>query len=92
MSGSDERIDDTTGTVEWFDTERGVGVIRPDNGTSPCEVRSDMLHACGLDSLTAGDRVQYRVREESGGRTATDLAMLRALHRWEGEGGAIHTD
>jgi CspA family cold shock protein len=91
MSELDERNGDTTGTVEWFDAERGVGVIRPDGGASPCEVRSDMLQTCGLRSLSAGDRVQFRVRDESGARTATDLAMLRAIQRWEGEGGAIHS-
>lgn len=63
----------TTGTVDWFDAEEGVGAIRPDDGTPPCAVRSATLHDCGIASLSAGDRVRFRVREEDDERSATDL-------------------
>jgi CspA family cold shock protein len=79
----------TTGTVEWFDAERGVGAIRPDDGTPPCAVRSDTLRACSVRPLVAGDRVRFEVREEGGERTATDLTLLRDVQRWENEGGAV---
>lgn len=79
----------TTGTVDWFDAEEGVGAIRPDDGTPPCAVRSAALHDCGITSLSAGDRVRFRVREEDDERSATDLTLLRAVERWENEGGAV---
>lgn len=79
----------TTGTVEWYDRERGVGLVSCDDGAPPCTVRADALRACGLDALAAGDRVRFRVREVGGQRVATDLALLLAEQRWENEGGAV---
>jgi len=88
MGRTEEQDDPTTGTVDWFDAERGVGAVRPDDGSPPCSVRADAVRACGLESLSAGDRLRFRVRDEAGERTATDLSMLRAIQRWESEGGA----
>lgn len=79
----------TTGTVEWFDEERGVGLICPDDGAPPCAVHAEALRACGIASLVTGDRVRFRAREEGGERTAEDLTVLRAEQRWENEGGAL---
>ena len=90
MSTTNTEATHTTGTVEWFDAERGVGLISSDDGSLPCTVRSDTLRACGLDSLAAGDRVRFRVQVEGGERTATDLTLLTAVQRWENEGGAVH--
>ena len=36
MNVRDEQTGTATGTVEWFDPERGVGAIRPDDGTPHC--------------------------------------------------------
>jgi cold shock CspA family protein len=82
----------TTGTVEWFDAERGVGAIRPDDGAAPCAVGSATLRDCGIASLAAGDRVRFRVQGEGDERTATDLTLLRAVQRWENEGGAVRPE
>jgi cold shock CspA family protein len=92
MHPTDEKRSSTTGIVEWYDAMRGVGIIRPDDGTAPCGVRSDTLRDCGISSLTAGDRVRFQIRDEAGQRTATDLALLRAVQRWESEGGAVGPD
>jgi len=89
MPTNDEAAPLTTGTVEWFDAERGVGLISSDDGAPPCTVRSDTLRACGIDSLAAGDRVWFRARDGGSERAATDLTLLRAVQRWENEGGAV---
>lgn len=78
-----------TGTVEWFDDERGVGLISPDDGAPPCAVDVGTLRAGGIESLAMGDRVRFRARDESGERTAEDLTLLPAEQRWENEGGAV---
>lgn len=82
----------TTGTVKWFDAERGVGAIRPDDGAAPCTIESATLRNCDIASLAAGDRVRFRLQGEGDERTATDLTLLRAMQRWENEGGAICSD
>lgn len=78
-----------TGTVEWFDAERGVGLIASDDGTPSCTVHAHTLRACGLDALAPGDRVRFRVRVDGDQRTATALSLLSAVQRWENEGGAL---
>jgi CspA family cold shock protein len=85
---SDQSSPPSTGTVEWFDPTRGSGLISCDDGALPCAIRSGALRDTGLSELSAGDRVQFRVREDDGVRTATDLTLLPALQRWENEGGA----
>ncbi|MQA92801.1 MAG: hypothetical protein GEU90_21695 [Gemmatimonas sp.] len=92
MNSTNEQDSSTIGTVEWFDDESGVGAIRPDDGTPVCEVRSKTLRECHIDSLASGDRVRFRVHDENGERVATNLALLRAVQRWEDEGGAIRPD
>ena len=88
MHREDESPRPTTGTVESFDAARGVGTIRPDDGGATCTVSAAELGLCGIEALSSGDRVRFRVREEAGVRTATDLALVRAIQRWENEGGA----
>lgn len=92
MPMTDEPTTPTTGTVAWFDAGRGVGLISSDDGAPPCAVHAGTLRACGIDSLAAGDRVRFQVRDEDGDRTAIDLALLPAVQRWENEGGAISPD
>lgn len=89
MNASDKKASTTTGTVEWFDAEHGVGLISCDDGAPPCTVTTDTLRACGIEALSAGDRVRFTVREEDGKRAATDLTLLLAEQRWENEGGAV---
>ena len=92
MPATDDSTPPTTGTVEWFDAKRGVGLISSDDGGQPCTVHADTLRACGIASLDAGDRLQFRVRVEGGERTATELTALPAVKRWENEGGALRPD
>lgn len=79
----------TTGTVDWFDEDRGVGSIRPDDGTGTCSVGVAALQRCNISSLAAGDRVRFTILEADGERTAVDLSLIRQLERWENEGGAV---
>jgi cold shock CspA family protein len=89
MTTTDDDAPLVTGTAEWFDAERGVGLLSCEDGAPPCAVYADALRAGGLATLEAGDRVRFRVREEDGERIATDLTLLRAVQRWENEGGAV---
>ena len=90
MSNAQDEADRCTGTVEWFDGDRGVGQILPDDGGAPCSVDAEALRACGLTGLSAGDRVRFRIQSGApGGRAAIDLELVNAVQRWENEGGAL---
>ena len=43
MTMLDDSTPLTTGTVEWFDDERGVGLISSDDGAPPCAVHAGTL-------------------------------------------------
>lgn len=92
MTRDRDELDRKSGTVEWYDSHRGVGEIRPDDGSAACTLRSATLRECGVASLTPGDRVTFSVYESDEGRTATDLSVLRAIDRWENEGGTTDGD
>jgi cold shock CspA family protein len=89
---TDDGTTSTKGTVEWFDDERGVGMISGDDGSPHCAVHAETLRACGIASLAKGDRVRFRARDEGGERAAEDLTLLRAEQRWENEGGAVEPE
>jgi len=72
------------GTVDWFDPEKGVGMIKSDVGGASCHVHAGALR--GYASLSKGDRVRFRMRGEGGQPTASDVLML---DEWENEGGAV---
>lgn len=88
MSRNLHGVDRKSGTVEWYDAARGVGEIRPDDGSPPCTLQSAALRECGVASLAIGDRLTFTVSEAAGGCAATELTLLRAIDRWENEGGA----
>ena len=63
-----------TGTVKWFDSHRGYGFIRPDEGGADLFVHYTGIAGDGFRSLEAGDRVTYDVRP---GRKGTEAHEVR---------------
>jgi cold shock CspA family protein len=92
MDRPGEGVAGFAGTVEWYDAESGVGEIRPDDGSGPCTIRAETLRECGIDSLAPGDRVRFALCETDDPRTIADLSLIRAVERWENEGGATSAD
>jgi CspA family cold shock protein len=59
-----------TGTVKWFNSAKGYGFIRPDNGGKDVFVHMSALERAGLSSLNEGAKVSYEIisdRKESAG-------------------------
>lgn len=61
-----------TGTVVKFDTERGYGFIKPDISDQDIFVHKKQL-GDGLDRLTEGDRVKFRLARGPKGIEAHDV-------------------
>jgi|tagenome__1003787_1003787.scaffolds.fasta_scaffold20285377_1 cold shock CspA family protein len=64
-----------TGTVSWFDAERGVGVIVLDDGTE-VPVHRAHIDGGGSQSLRERDRVAFDLREEGGGLRPSGVYLL----------------
>ena len=62
-----------TGTVKWFNTTKGFGFIRPEDGGDDVFVHISAVESAGMGSLTEGQRVSYDVVSERGKNAAGNL-------------------
>jgi cold shock CspA family protein len=65
-----------TGTVKWFDKQKGFGFISPDLGGSDVFVHISAVEAAGLRTLKDGERVEYQLVTERGKTAASNLALV----------------
>ena len=56
-----------TGTVKFYDSQKGFGFIQPDGGGKDVFVHATALERAGLHSLNEGQKVSFDTRED--GRT-----------------------
>jgi CspA family cold shock protein len=63
-----------TGTVKWFNAEKGFGFIQPESGGPDAFVHISAVERAGMDTLREGDRVRYElVRGNNGKSSAEEL-------------------
>jgi cold shock protein len=65
-----------TGTVKWFNTDKGFGFIAPEGGGKDVFVHISVLGRSGIAGLAEGQQVTMRVVETPKGREALSLALL----------------
>uniref|UniRef100_A0A6U3Z2C5 CSD domain-containing protein n=1 Tax=Ditylum brightwellii TaxID=49249 RepID=A0A6U3Z2C5_9STRA len=65
LSMADEK---QTGTVKWFDSQKGFGFIVPDSGDSDIFVHQSEIKAEGFRSLAEQEAVEFFVSEDNNGR------------------------
>ena len=61
------------GTVKFFDSMRGFGFIKPEDGDKDVFVHKSAVERAGMRTLTEGQRVQYDVVTERGKTAAGNL-------------------
>ncbi|MBS7543174.1 cold-shock protein [Ancylobacter oerskovii] len=61
-----------TGTVKWFNGQKGYGFIQPDNGGPDVFVHISAVERAGMTSLHDGQKVSYEI--ESDRRTGKQSA------------------
>jgi cold shock protein len=66
-----------TGTVKFFNAERGYGFIKPDDGGRDVFVHITAVERAGLTSLTEGQRISFDVEPDKKGKgpKAVDLVI-----------------
>jgi CspA family cold shock protein len=50
-----------TGTVKWFNSQKGYGFIQPDNGGQDVFVHISAVERAGMSGLNEGQKVSYEV-------------------------------
>ena len=64
-----------TGTVKWFNADKGFGFIQQEKGPDVF-VHFSNINTAGFKSLTDGQKVEFNVREGKKGPQAEDLTIL----------------
>jgi CspA family cold shock protein len=50
-----------TGTVKWFNTQKGFGFIQPDDNSKDVFVHVSAVERAGMNGLDEGQKVSYEV-------------------------------
>ena len=68
----------TTGTVKWFNVQKGFGFIGPDDGGNDAFVHISAVERSGLGDLREGQKVSYELvaDRKSGKMSADNLKSL----------------
>ncbi len=64
-----------TGTVKWFNVQKGFGFIAPQDGGKDVFVHITAVQAAGLNGLNEGQTVSYDVVSERGKQAAGNLKV-----------------
>jgi CspA family cold shock protein len=68
----------TTGTVKWFNNQKGFGFIQPENGDKDVFVNISAVERAGMSTLTEGQKVSFEVvADRRTGKSSAD--NLRAV-------------
>jgi CspA family cold shock protein len=63
----------TTGTVKWFNAQKGFGFIQPDSGGKDAFVHISAVERAGMSSLNEGQKVEFElVTDRRSGKTSAD--------------------
>ncbi len=64
-----------TGTVKWFNAQKGYGFIQPSSGGKDVFVHISAVERAGLGTLAEGQKVSYDIARDRGKEAAANLAL-----------------
>jgi CspA family cold shock protein len=59
-----------TGTVKFFNADKGYGFIQPDDGSGDSFVHITAVQAAGMQSLDKDQRLSYEVEQGRNGKAS----------------------
>jgi CspA family cold shock protein len=71
-----DNMSKTTGTVKWFNPEKGFGFITQENGGEDVFVHFNAIVSSGYKSLDEGQRVSFEVERGQKGLQAANVTAM----------------
>jgi CspA family cold shock protein len=68
-----------TGTVKWFNNDKGYGFITPDDGGKDAFVHHSAISGEGYKSLAEGAKVEYEVEDGPKGPQARTVSVVTSV-------------
>ena len=65
-----------TGTVKWFNNEKGYGFIAPDDGSADVFAHFSAIAGNGYKSLEENQKVEFEITEGRKGPQAENISVL----------------
>jgi len=59
-----------TGTVKWFNANKGFGFIQPEDGSKDVFLHISAVEGAGLQSPAEGEKIQYELESGRDGKTS----------------------
>ena len=66
----------TTGTVKWFNADKGFGFISQDDGGADVFAHFSAISTSGYRSLEENQRVEFEITQGAKGPQASDIRPL----------------
>ena len=65
-----------TGTVKWFNDQKGFGFITPEDGAKDCFVHHSAIQSDGFRTLAEGQRVEFDLVDGEKGPAAANVTPV----------------
>ena len=65
-----------SGTVKWFNAQKGFGFIQPDEGAKDVFIHITALERAGIPRLNDGQRLSYDLQTDRGKTSAGNIKLL----------------